>query len=472
MAIRKPLVINAGQIEQLQAGDALDIPSVVNGQVSVDFGSTPSDLASITVTGQAWVTASSRILPGIVDTTADHPSGEEQLIEGLLVTVHTLVPGVGFTISVHAPKQTTGVYKVNYVSFDEGAAAGGSAVGVIQPKNFLTNGCFRIRQRGTSFTNPNGIYTLDRWRFDYDGTGGTQILSAQQFFPITEGVSGGPRVVEKSADRFMRIARSVNPTSQTFARVGQRLRDSTVNGIRRFHGTFTLSFYARLFSGGAGGDFKIRIHQNYGTAGGASAPVTTEIIKVLTGSWAYYTHTFTLDHTGKTIGASEVSDDFLGIEFDIFPGNLATVDLSYIQLEEGGRASEFELRPYMFEAIRCKHYFQKSLNINTAVTIGAQPGYDSYKMPATIPASTAGLIFRETRFPVEMQDIPTVTLYSQSDAAAGAVRNVTSSLNRTGCVAAAITKTGFGYVDVDNTSAVALTDGHNLAWQWTAESEI
>jgi len=116
MAARKPLVINGGQVEQLQAGDTLDGASGANiGQSTVDFGATPSDMATVVVTGQAWVGFSSIIVAMVADSSSDHLSAEEQLIEQLHVTTSDLVLATGFTIRVHAPNKTTGQYKVNWM---------------------------------------------------------------------------------------------------------------------------------------------------------------------------------------------------------------------------------------------------------------------------------------------------------------------------------------------------------------------
>lgn len=116
MAAKKPLVITSGQVEQLQAGDTLDGASGANvGQSTVNFGAAPSDMASLVVTGQAWVTLSSIIVAMPADTSADHLSSEELLIEQLHVTISDLVLGTGFTIRVHAPNKTTGQYKINWM---------------------------------------------------------------------------------------------------------------------------------------------------------------------------------------------------------------------------------------------------------------------------------------------------------------------------------------------------------------------
>lgn len=92
---------------QIPAGGTIN-----NLVVSVDFGSSRSDMVKVTVTGQSWVTTSSIVsaLP-IADT--NYHSAEELLLEQISCTVTNLVNGTGFDLYVHAPNGTSGQYKIN-----------------------------------------------------------------------------------------------------------------------------------------------------------------------------------------------------------------------------------------------------------------------------------------------------------------------------------------------------------------------
>jgi hypothetical protein len=57
--------------------------------------------------------------------------------------------------------------------------------GPIVGRNEILNGDFSIWQRGTSFSNPGGVYTADRWDLSYDGSGTTRTVSRQAFAPGT-----------------------------------------------------------------------------------------------------------------------------------------------------------------------------------------------------------------------------------------------------------------------------------------------
>lgn len=67
--------------------------------------------ASVTITGQAWVTSSSVILAGFDGTTADHQA-DDAMVEDLSCYVENIVPGTGFDITARAPLGTWGNYAV------------------------------------------------------------------------------------------------------------------------------------------------------------------------------------------------------------------------------------------------------------------------------------------------------------------------------------------------------------------------
>lgn len=79
--------------------------------VDVDFGAGDTT-ASATVTGQTWVTSTSRIscTPTLHATSSRGEGEEDALIEGLTAAIHTRVNAVGFTLTVAAPNDTSGVY--------------------------------------------------------------------------------------------------------------------------------------------------------------------------------------------------------------------------------------------------------------------------------------------------------------------------------------------------------------------------
>jgi hypothetical protein len=85
-------------------------------EAEVDFGAGGDTTASVVVTGQTWVTSTSKITCGAnMTATADRAEGaEDQIIEGIEASFHSRSAGVGFTI-VAAPVSGVafGKYKVH-----------------------------------------------------------------------------------------------------------------------------------------------------------------------------------------------------------------------------------------------------------------------------------------------------------------------------------------------------------------------
>lgn len=83
---------------------------------TVDFGTSGSDIASVAVTGQTWVTGTSIIVCVVTQfSTTDRADGaEDAVIEGITCTVATRVVSTGFTINA-APAlgKAIGKYVVN-----------------------------------------------------------------------------------------------------------------------------------------------------------------------------------------------------------------------------------------------------------------------------------------------------------------------------------------------------------------------
>lgn len=81
--------------------DIIDVSSSTAnvGTAVVDFGSPPADtIASVTVTGQGSILATSRILvEKRIEATTDHTQ-DETMIENWEPEVGNIVPGTGFTI--------------------------------------------------------------------------------------------------------------------------------------------------------------------------------------------------------------------------------------------------------------------------------------------------------------------------------------------------------------------------------------
>ncbi len=107
---------SAGSTKYLREDGAWAIPaggSANVGSATVDFGAGDTT-ATVTVTGQSWVAAGSKILcvPS-GEATADH-SAEDYLLEQISAVATNRVAGAGFDIVAHAPNGARGQYIINF----------------------------------------------------------------------------------------------------------------------------------------------------------------------------------------------------------------------------------------------------------------------------------------------------------------------------------------------------------------------
>lgn len=97
------------------AGGNLTIASSGGGNAAiaiVDFGSGTGDYSTSTVvTGQTWVTSSSKILTSVIDYGVEN-TAEDASVEGLTITIGDLVAGTGFTVYAASPFGSVGKYQI------------------------------------------------------------------------------------------------------------------------------------------------------------------------------------------------------------------------------------------------------------------------------------------------------------------------------------------------------------------------
>lgn len=106
MAVRKPLVIVNGQVQQLQAGDTIASTPMATAEATIDFGA-GNDLVTITI-ARTEITAGAAIMANLSPkATSDH-TVDEHLVDGPLVWAHSPVAGVGFSVSAQ-PRDEHGI---------------------------------------------------------------------------------------------------------------------------------------------------------------------------------------------------------------------------------------------------------------------------------------------------------------------------------------------------------------------------
>lgn len=254
-------------------------------------------------------------------------------------------------------------------------------------KNKIINGDFSVWQRGTSFSNPGGVYTADRWDLSYDGSGTTRTVSRQAFTPGAAPVSG------YEAPYFYRYSRSGGTNGTVDYLLRQRVED-----VRTLAGqTATVSFWAKADANRSMG---LDFFQIFGTGGSSSVYVGVGTYN-LTTSWQRFTTTVNIPSiSGKTINNADSS---LLLSYYVVSSNATwTIDIWGVQLEAGSVATPFTLAgggSQQAELALCQRYYYRS-----------QPGtsYGAHAMGFAFNTTNAVFQFN---FPVSMRAIPSSLEY-------------------------------------------------------------
>jgi hypothetical protein len=254
------------------------------------------------------------------------------------------------------------------------AAIVNGSMGAFGHRNKLINGKMDIAQRDTVFTDPNDVYTLDRWKVNVDNLTGAAWSVIQS------------TAAQDAIDHGKLLRYSITTVgSMTFADIRQPIED-----VRTLQGKqVTVSFLLRY--GTVGKTITARLEQNFGSGG--SAQVTTTVFTA-TGStdagFTRYSGTVTLPSVaGKTIEAG----NNLALVLRLTAPNAGDfVDVTHVQLEEGPVATPFEHRPIGTELALCQRYYEIGSN---------------YILNPTTVAATVGI---GTRFAVRKRAAPTVTV--------------------------------------------------------------
>jgi hypothetical protein len=266
-----------------------------------------------------------------------------------------------------------------------------------------------IWQRGTSFSNPaTGSYTADRWRIDYDGTGGTRTVARNT-------ISLGTNLPSGIQGKYFMEVTLTNAGTATTQSISQR-----VERVNTFAGeTITLSAWVRNDDAGTGvNTLTARAIQNFGTGGSPSTAVTTTLgTASVTGSWVrLHVHATLPSISGKTIGSN--GDDYLEIKFDL-GSQTGRFWLYGVQLEQNTTQTALERRPIQQELALCQRYYVKQGDATSVFF-----AYD-----AAIGAGTA-------LFPVALRAAPTSIIVSYAGTSnavnrfgLGTVTGVTATIN-------------------------------------------
>ena len=252
-------------------------------------------------------------------------------------------------------------------------------------KNLIINGNPIVYQRAQSKTNatPYAYHTADRWRTSANGS---QTGRVTDMSVVTNVDIGGDFI-----GNYVRYDHTTAPSSPASnASYGYNYRIEKQDIIPYLGKRMVLSFYARTNAG-------IAINSAFISGSTSSTiyiadPDDFKTWVYLTPDWKRYEYTFTL---GTTVPTTHLD---IGLRHKV--DKVGYVDMSGVQLEEGGRATEFEHRSYAEELALCQRYFQVMAR-----------GYIS---PARGNSSTSYLWTYET--PVPFRALPTATAVTWSGA--------------------------------------------------------
>jgi hypothetical protein len=287
-------------------------------------------------------------------------------------------------------------------------------------KNLIINGDMKIAQRGTSFTSHTG-YTIDR----YKGFGHT-------YTRIDNG------------DFYSLRMLWVTGTDANIYYPVELDRGQLENGQ-----TYTLSFKYKS----AGTDMTLECFYRVGTSGNLVAQMPTQTLPDSSG-FSNYSITFTCQGRIAT-------HTVLNLRFGNASG---TKEIANVQLELGSVATDFEHRSYGEELALCQRYYQSTLN-----AAGGLTGNNAVRA-ITVNRLAAGHLFG-----VPMRDIPSVTIYSVTNEAAGYVNKYnasTTDLGGGGYYATGVHRLGWRYVRADSSGGLSVADGFFYSFKFTADAEL
>lgn len=300
-------------------------------------------------------------------------------------------------------------YGTNLVSVDSSGAG-------LAGRNAIINGCFRIAQRGTSFTsagtyqNDDDSYLLDRWVLLSDGDDIADIT--QETSVIPDGALNAIKFDIETGSKKCGILQIVDSKD-------------TAKLWKNQTGIVSLSFQARTTGG---------VVENIRAAvlawDDAADTVTSDVVDTweaegtnpgLVANWTYENEPDDLalansytKYQISGIALDTASTTNLAVFIWIDDGDLAITDVLYItevQLEPGNFCTPFENRTFGDELFKCQRYFQKTFDYGTAP---AQNAGTNGVILGIAPGGDVGDVVGSWRFVEKMKSVPSMTYFNPS----------------------------------------------------------
>ena len=206
-------------------------------------------------------------------------------------------------------------------------------------RNALYNGDFRIAQRGTSFTNPSGQYTLDRWYISTYGAVGNGTVSQ-----IQSGLANFSNAFQLATTSTTSGNWYISQSLETRDVVRFQGQAVTVSFWYKIPTSFTSTWSPALFwTTSVDTAITNAVSGSPNTAGSGNMPNTT--------AWTYTQFQAFVPSTAQA----------LSVMFTTYNNtvNGATLQITGVQLEKGSVATPYEILPYATELALCQRYYQE-----------------------------------------------------------------------------------------------------------------
>ena len=287
-------------------------------------------------------------------------------------------------------------------------------------KNALYNGDFRIAQRGTSFTNPSGQYTLDRWYISTYGAVGNGTVSQ-----IQSGLANFSNAFQLATTSTTNGNWYISQSLETRDVVRFQGQPVTVSFWYKIPTSFTSTWSPTLFwTTSVDTAITNAVSGSPNTAGSGNMPNTT--------AWTYTQFQAFVPSTAQA----------LSVMFTTYNNvvNGATLQITGVQLEKGTVSTPFEVRPYGVELQLCQRYWEQSYALGTAAgtntAVGVVQLYGS--------SDSGGNMVATQRYQVAKRIAVTPTIYTATGTS-GSWTYVRSGATGTGTLNDNSFSTVFGY---------------------------
>ena len=289
-------------------------------------------------------------------------------------------------------------------------------------KNLLINGNFNLWQRAvgtdSAFTGDGSVYFADRWVRTSSVTSPSGSKIERDNFSLSQTiVPNNPRYYTKIT----------TPTSSGFASTteGKYGLEQRIEDVRTLAGkNMTISFWAKSstigsvavgysrFYGGAGSNRDGTILKTVGVGPNWQKYVLTTYVPPIPNGKAEQTDSNGYDNSFFAVSIfSQLRSGVLGNDTgsNIDLGGNSVLEVAQVQVEEGARATEFEILAPGAELALAQRYYNKSLAPHLAPTTSDFPsnvGFTELSMNHTASV--------DIDFPVQMRAIPGCSIYGSA----------------------------------------------------------